>query len=145
MRFSSCSLGSVVAARELSCPIACEISLPQPGIKPTSSILEGRFLTTGPPEKFWTLGIIQVDFTEDSGTATSRQRKWHRHWRSCQFARSPSIWNFPGSCFSLAEAILPWPLGDIVSFLKALAKPTKRLVCLPYCDIWAKNRHLFSR
>ena len=42
-------LGSVVAAHELSGPLACRILVPRPGIKPTSSALEGRFLTTGPP------------------------------------------------------------------------------------------------
>ena len=32
-------------------PKACGILVPQPGIKPTSSALEGGFLTTGPPGK----------------------------------------------------------------------------------------------
>ena len=36
----------------LSCPMACEILLPGPGIKPASSALEGRFVTTRPPGKF---------------------------------------------------------------------------------------------
>ena len=36
---------------ELRCPGACGILVPQPGIKPTSSALEGGFLTTGPPGK----------------------------------------------------------------------------------------------
>ena len=35
----------------LSCPEACEILVPQPGIEPLSPALEGRFLTTGPPGK----------------------------------------------------------------------------------------------
>ena len=42
----------VVAARGLSCPRACRILVPQPGIKLSSPTLQGRFLTTGPPEKF---------------------------------------------------------------------------------------------
>ena len=33
----------------LRCPMACGISVPQPGIEPTSPALEGRFLTPGPP------------------------------------------------------------------------------------------------
>ena len=40
--------GSVVVAPGLSFPAACEILVHQPGIKPTSPALEGRFLTTGP-------------------------------------------------------------------------------------------------
>ena len=35
----------------LSCPVACGILVPQPGIKPVSPALEGGFLTTGPPGK----------------------------------------------------------------------------------------------
>ena len=52
-RLSSCGawalehVGSVVAAHKLSCPAACGILVPHPGIKPTSSALEGGFLTTG--------------------------------------------------------------------------------------------------
>ena len=42
---------SVVVARGLSCPAACGILVPWPGIKPTSPALEGRFFTTGPPGK----------------------------------------------------------------------------------------------
>ena len=35
----------------LSCPIACGILVPLPGIKPLSPALEGGFLTIGPPGK----------------------------------------------------------------------------------------------
>ena len=42
--------GSVVAACGLSCPAACGILVPWPGIEPASP-LEGGFLTTGPPGK----------------------------------------------------------------------------------------------
>ena len=56
-RLSSCDawalkhVGSVVAVHGLSCPAACGILVPRPGIKPPSPALEGRFLTTGPPGK----------------------------------------------------------------------------------------------
>ena len=43
--------GSLVVARGFSCPVACGILVPQPGIEPVSTALEGRFLTTGPPGK----------------------------------------------------------------------------------------------
>ena len=43
--------GSVVMTPRLGCPTASGISVPQSGIKPTSPAMEGRFLTTGPPEK----------------------------------------------------------------------------------------------
>ena len=55
--FSSCGMwalehvGSVVAAHRLSCPTACGILVPPPGIEPASPALEGGFLTTGPPGK----------------------------------------------------------------------------------------------
>ena len=37
--------------RGLSCPTACGILTPHPGIKPSSPALEGGFLTTEPPGK----------------------------------------------------------------------------------------------
>ena len=40
--------GSIVAAHGLNCPSACRIFL---RIEPTSSVLAGRFFTTGPPGK----------------------------------------------------------------------------------------------
>ena len=42
---------SVVEAHRLSCPVACGILIPGPGIEPMSPALAGRFLTTGPPGK----------------------------------------------------------------------------------------------
>ena len=42
---------SVVVACRLSCPVACGILVPQPGIEPTSSALEGGFFTIGPRGK----------------------------------------------------------------------------------------------
>ena len=49
---SSCSEGaSLAAAHRLSCPAACRILVPPPGIKPTSSALEGELLATGPSRK----------------------------------------------------------------------------------------------
>ena len=43
--------GSVVAVHGLSCPVACGILVPQPGIEPASPALEGGFLITGRPGK----------------------------------------------------------------------------------------------
>ena len=43
--------GSVVAVCVLSCPVACGILGPQPGVEPMSPALEDGFLTTGPPGK----------------------------------------------------------------------------------------------
>ena len=46
---------SPVAAYGLSCPVACRILVPQPGIKSVSPPLEVRFFIPGPPGK--SLGI----------------------------------------------------------------------------------------
>ena len=43
-------VGSVVTARGLNVSMACGILVLQPGIE-SSGLEEGRFLTTGPPEK----------------------------------------------------------------------------------------------
>ena len=40
-------VGSVVATRRLSCPVARGLLVPQPGTEPMSPTLEGGFLTTG--------------------------------------------------------------------------------------------------
>ena len=42
---------SVAVARELSCPAACGILVPRPGIQPASPALGGGFFTAGPPGK----------------------------------------------------------------------------------------------
>ena len=42
---------SVIAASMLSSSAACGILVPRPGIKLMYPALQGRFLTTGPPEK----------------------------------------------------------------------------------------------
>ena len=48
----SCYSGSLLQHVSCtSCPIACNFVVPQPGIEPVSPALEGRFLTSGPPEK----------------------------------------------------------------------------------------------
>ena len=44
-------VGSVVARHGLSCPVACGILVPRPGIEPAFPALEDGFLTTGPPGK----------------------------------------------------------------------------------------------
>ena len=51
---SSCSVStdSAVVAHRLSCPVAFGILVPRPGIKPMSSALASRFLTTGSPGKY---------------------------------------------------------------------------------------------
>ena len=43
--------GSLVVAHGLSCPTACGILVPRPGIEPTSPALEGGLLATGPRGK----------------------------------------------------------------------------------------------
>ena len=50
-RLSSCGSGSLVAAYELSCSMACGTLVLQPGIKPESPALQGGFLSTRSPGK----------------------------------------------------------------------------------------------
>ena len=44
-------MDSIVIMCRLSCSTACGILDPGPGIEPASTVLQGRFLTTRPPEK----------------------------------------------------------------------------------------------
>ena len=51
-RLSGRSLwASLVVVHGLSCPTACGILVPRPGIEPMPPVLEGGFSTTGPPGK----------------------------------------------------------------------------------------------
>ena len=43
--------GAILVVHGLSCPAACGILLPAPGIEPMSPALSGGFLTTRPPGK----------------------------------------------------------------------------------------------
>ena len=47
---SSCGV-QALECTGLSCPMACGILFPRPGVNPASPALEGGFLTTGPPGK----------------------------------------------------------------------------------------------
>ena len=53
----SCGAGSVLVAVWLSCPSACGILVPRPGIEPDSPALQGGFLTTEPPGKSQEVGF----------------------------------------------------------------------------------------
>ena len=44
-------------------PKACVILAPQPGIEPTPPVLEGKVLTTGPPEKSLKLLSLRSTFS----------------------------------------------------------------------------------
>ena len=46
-----CAGFSVVSALRVSCPMACGVLAPRPGMDLVSSALEGGFLAPGPPEK----------------------------------------------------------------------------------------------
>ena len=50
-RFSSCGHGLVAEVFGFRCSMGYGILVPSPGIEPTSSALQGRFLITGPPGK----------------------------------------------------------------------------------------------
>ena len=66
-------VSSVVVAHGLSCPAACGVLVPWPGIEPASPALEGGFFTTGPPGKshpFCFKGFIPQ-------IRKSRQRFWY--------------------------------------------------------------------
>ena len=51
---------SVDVAHGLSCPAACGLLVPRPGIEPTSPAMEGAFFTTGPPGKSLKRFIVMV-------------------------------------------------------------------------------------
>ena len=69
-----CWLSSCRAAHRLSCPKACGILVPRPGIKPASPALAGGFLTTGPPGKSLSMFINSAPF--HSQNSPRLDNKW---------------------------------------------------------------------
>ena len=53
----------------LSCPVACGIFVPRPGIELASPVLHGGFFTTGPPGKSPLLQILV--FLDEPGVKLS--------------------------------------------------------------------------
>ena len=74
-------VGSLVVVHGLSSSAACGVLVLRPGIKHTVSVLEGGFLTTGPPAK--SLGFFffnGLDFSRPNWElATHRTLFTHRH------------------------------------------------------------------
>ena len=63
----------------LSCPKACGILVPWPGIKPMSPTLEGRFLTMGPLGKSFWLSLYPqnpLEWHSSSGPSMLFPLKW---------------------------------------------------------------------
>ena len=67
-------MGSVVMAHRLSCPVVCGILVPQPGIKPTTPALQGRFFN------HWTIREVPRD---------SSDPRWHEGHLVLTTAPSP--------------------------------------------------------
>ena len=93
----------------VNCPLACTILVPQPGIKPSSSALQGRFLSTGEvAQSCPTLcdlmdcslpdssvhGIFQERILEWFAISFSRGTSWPRDRSqvSCIVGRCFTIW-----------------------------------------------------
>ena len=57
-------MGPGVLARGLSFSAACGVLVPQPGTEPTSSALQVRFLTTGPPGKSQLFVVFDYDYSD---------------------------------------------------------------------------------
>ena len=64
----------LVAACRLSCPEAHWISVPQPGIQPTSPALQGRFLTTRLPGKSLSLNSFSNETSRTCASLSAENR-----------------------------------------------------------------------
>ena len=61
--FSGCGVQALQSQHQLSGHMACGILVTQPGIYPTSPVVEREFLTTGPPEKsHLTIILVSLQF-----------------------------------------------------------------------------------
>ena len=91
-RVSALAQASLAAEHVLrSRPAACGILFPPPGIEPTPPALEGRLLTTGPPEKSSSLVLTGARSTEPTDPEV-----WQCHFVCpawCQsFLRPSALW-----------------------------------------------------
>ena len=75
-------MGSVVMVHRLSCPVVCGILVPQPGIKPTTPALQGRFFN------HWTIREVPRD---------SSDPRWHEGRLVLTTAPSPMRCAYQGS------------------------------------------------
>ena len=74
----------VVAVHQLSYPAACGILVPQPGIEPVSSALQGRFLTPGPLGKSCATSLYEVSKGLTLGYRAGREPC--KHCKCCDSA-----------------------------------------------------------
>ena len=74
-RVFGCGVSSATVVHRLSCPAACRVWVPQPGIEPVSPALQGRFLTTGLPGNVSLPFLFGVSFRV-TPSWTSCQRTW---------------------------------------------------------------------
>ena len=103
--------GSVVGAHRLSCPVTGWILVPQPVIKPMSTVLVGRFLTTEPLRKSMlaSLTSIQAQTASVCGPALLPQAHLFQktlHALTHSWQRTPSQGAVPPL---LSGGRGPWP------------------------------------
>ena len=104
--------GSAVAACRLSCPVACGILVPWPGIKPTSPILEGRFLTIVPTGKSCVnlfLESLEVKALVNTVYAQERSIQYYLCWQ-----KQNKTWKQPWITI-IGRINLVNPFNEIVS------------------------------
>ena len=113
--FSCCELqvlghtGTVLVVHGLSCPTACGILLPAPGIEPMSPALSGGFLTTQPPGKSHPLIFLR---------RKSRMQKWCSLSRACSPVHSAMPTTFLQPCeMSLTGQVGWWVLSYIENMI----------------------------
>ena len=109
-------MGSVVATHRFSCPTACGILVPRPGIKPMSPALAGRFPTTGPPGKsplsFWKHSLLLASQTRWWSTYPSLPRTLPPLAQKVLHPTKHSVPGKPETCckliFLLPHGVLVW-------------------------------------
>ena len=99
-----------------SCPTACGILVPRPGIKPMSPALAGRFPTTGPPGKsplsFWKHSLLLASQTRWWSTYPSLPRTLPPLAQKVLHPTKHSVPGKPETCckliFLLPHGVLVW-------------------------------------
>ena len=105
---SSCG-SRALEVRQLSCPAACGILVPRPGIEPASPALESGFFTAGPPRKSLFFIFIYLFILAAPGLSCSMQDLSVAACRllSCSMyagSSSPTMYRSQAPCIGSVES-----------------------------------------
>ena len=139
-RLTSCGTrAQCLPQRGLSCSVACSILVPQPGIKPTSPELQGRFFTTGLPGKSCHPFILAY-FMYISYNSTEFDSTFTQSDNYCLQVSRQGLANWhTGQMQLTAFFCMAFNLRMVLHFRRVISKLRKKNVMGAVCDTQTLN------